>query len=309
MSHILQDQQGIEHHSKGLPIDPDCMFSNHKNVYKKRVEKRQTKLLEKLPFIKPFLGKAEKIVLVTTGCSPMSLLEQYLGGWMVVYLKRALFVFTNTCIFHIPTTSKYTYRHSIAKILYADCTAIKIKGHTLVVTYKNGQKEKFHYIARAERNKLKAWLKTILFDGSSGKEQARRHLCPRCTEELIDDHYMCPRCNLEFKNKAEGKRTSILYPGGGYFYTRHWWLGIGDAITETALIIAALSLLLDALQGSNGGFGPFWMIVVFLVLEKAISIYHAHHFIKEFIPAKKEITPLDTAQWQTRGQVRTQDTP
>jgi hypothetical protein len=35
----------------GLPVDRESMFSNHKKVYKKRTEKRQRKLIIKLPFL------------------------------------------------------------------------------------------------------------------------------------------------------------------------------------------------------------------------------------------------------------------
>lgn len=64
----------------GLSLDREIIFSNHKNVYKKGVEKRQTKLLKKIPFIKYFLKENEKMLLITTGCSPVSLLEQIVTG-------------------------------------------------------------------------------------------------------------------------------------------------------------------------------------------------------------------------------------
>ncbi len=121
MSEILKNQKGIEQNVLGLPVDRDFLFSNHKDIYKKGTEKRQTKLFEKISFIKPFLKEDEKIILVTTGCSPISILEQLLTGWIVFYLKRSLFVFTNKRIFHIPTKFNYSYRNSIAQIIYADC--------------------------------------------------------------------------------------------------------------------------------------------------------------------------------------------
>ncbi len=144
MSEILQNQKGVGQDIMGFPVDSDFLFSDHRNIYIKGIEKRQTKLIKQISFIKPFIKKGEKILLVTTDCSPMSFLEQFLTGWIVFYLKRSLFVFTNKRIFHIPTTSNYTYRNSIAKILYADCQTIEIKGSALVVKYKNGKKEKFY---------------------------------------------------------------------------------------------------------------------------------------------------------------------
>ncbi len=85
----------------GLPVCSEIIFSNHKNVLKKKQKKWQTKLLGKITFIKTFLKEDEKILLITTGCSNTSFLEQFLTGLIFVYMKRSLFVFTNKRIFHI----------------------------------------------------------------------------------------------------------------------------------------------------------------------------------------------------------------
>ena len=36
----------------GLPVNREILFSNHKSVYKKRIEKRQRKLIVKISFFK-----------------------------------------------------------------------------------------------------------------------------------------------------------------------------------------------------------------------------------------------------------------
>ena len=140
MPEILKSQKGVEQNVLGLPVNRDILFSNHKNIYKQGTDKRQTKLFQKISFIKPFLEEGERILLVTTGCSPMSIIEQFLTGWIVFYLKRSLFVFTNKRIFHIPAKLNYSYRNSIAQILYTDCQTIGMKWGTLAVKYKNGKK-------------------------------------------------------------------------------------------------------------------------------------------------------------------------
>lgn len=295
MAEIPRNQGEREQNVLGLPVNRDIIFSNHKDTYKQGTEKRQTKLLQKISFIKPFLKEDEKILLITTGCSPMSIMEQLLMGWIVFYLKRSLFVFTNKRIFHIPTRINYSYRNSITQILYADCQTIEMKGRTLVARYKNGKKEKFYYIGGKEKKKIKTLLKTILLEGIQSKTAGRIHICPRCTKELIGDEYTCPNCRLEFKSKAETKRISIVYPGGGYFYTGHPWLGVGDAITESILLLVMVLSLVDALQGGENGFGSFVFFSVVLVLEKVITVYHSNHFIKEYIPKEKEIKPIATS--------------
>lgn len=276
----------------GIPVERDILFLNHKNTYKKRIEKRQTKLIEKLAFIKPFLKEGEKIVLVTSGCSPVSILEQLVTGWIVFYLKQALFVFTNKRIFHVPTKANYSYRNSIAHILYADCRSIVMKGRTLVVTYKNGKQEKFFYVAGRERKKIKTLLPTLPLEGAQSTTPERTHLCPRCTKELIKEKYICPHCHCEFKDEGEAKKISIVYPGGGYFYTRHPFLGIGDAFAEFFLLVLVILSFIGVIQGVEGSGVGFVVFGVGLAFEKVITVYHANHFIKEYIPKEKEIRPV-----------------
>ena len=276
----------------GLPVNRETIFSNHKNVYKKRVEKRQTKLIKKIPFIKSFLKEDEKILLITTGCSPTPILEQFLTGWIFIYLKRSVFVFTTKRIFHIPTKRDYSYRNSIAQILYPDCNSIQIKGRKLVVGYKNGKKEKFLYIARKEKRKIKALLPTISLEGYPSEIQERIHLCPRCTKELEEEKYICPNCYLEFKEKDKARKISLIYPGGGYFYTRHPFLGISDAIVETILLVLVILSLIDAINSVEGSGVDFFIFAILLVIEKAITVYHSNHFIKEYIPKEKEIKAI-----------------
>jgi hypothetical protein len=276
----------------GLPVNRETIFSNHKNVYKKRVEKRQTKLIKKIPFIKSFLKEDEKILLITTGCSPTSILEQLLTGWIFIYLKRSLFIFTNKRIFHIPTKQNYSYRNSIAQILYPDCDSIQIKGRKLVVGYKNGKKEKFLYIASKEKKKIKSLLPTISLEGYPSEIQKRIHLCPRCTKELEEGKYLCPNCHLEFKDKDEARKISIIYPGGGYFYTRHPFLGVSDAIVETILLVYVIVSLIDVINGVDGSGAGLCIFAIALIFEKLITVYHSNHFIKEYIPREKDIQPI-----------------
>ena len=276
----------------GLPVNPDVMFANHKNIYRERIEKRQRKMLNKISFIRPFLHESETILCVTTGCSPVSLIEQFMTGWIVFHLKRSLFVFTNERIFHIPTKRDFSYRNSLAQILYADCQSIAIKGRNLVTEYKNGKKEKFLYIPRSESKEIKTLLQEMPLEGQPSSMSSRTHLCPRCTNLLVTDQYTCPSCSLEFKNKKQTKRISIIYPGGGYFYTGHPFLGLGDALAEVYLTLLVIAALAAAISGAAGGISALVFLSIILTFEKALTVYHSNHFIKEYIPKDRCIEML-----------------
>ena len=146
----------------GLPVDSEILFSNHKDIYKKRIEKRQRKLIVKISFLKPFLKDGEQVLSITTGYSPLNSLAQYLTGFAFVYLKRSLLVFTNYRILHIPATADYRYNNSIAQVAYKGCQSIVLKGGTLIVQFErtgNGKIEKFKAIASSERRKIRSLLK------------------------------------------------------------------------------------------------------------------------------------------------------
>jgi hypothetical protein len=168
-----------------------------------------------------------------------------------------------------------------------------MKGRTLVAKYKNGRTEKFVYISRHEKKKIKALLRATPLEGEQSPALQRTHLCPRCTNLLVEGHYACPGCSLEFKSKAEARKVSIIYPGGGYFYTRHPWLGVGDAIAEIYLSVKAIMGLIGAVAGDVGLIFMFCLFILVLGFEKLVTIYHSNHFIKEYIPKDRQIGPLE----------------
>ncbi len=274
----------------GLPVDRETLFSNHKKIYKKRIENRQRKLIVKLPFLKPFLKRGEKILLVSTGYSPIASLAQYVTGFLFVYLKRSLFVFTNHRIFHIPATANYQFKNAIAQILYDGCRSISLKGGTLVVEYaKFGQTEKFKAIALSERKKIKALMKAKPFAGTKTQLGKRSYLCPQCTHQLTTGKYVCESCELKFKNKIVAYIVAILFPGGGYLYTRHYFIGLLNAVVEISLLVGIALTLQDMLNKVQGSIKYLALMGAIYLAVKIISVIHSTHFINEFIPRKKHV--------------------
>lgn len=281
----------------GLPVDRETLFSNHQKIYKKRVEKRQRKLIVKLPFLKPFLKKGEKILLITTGYSPLASIAQYLTGFVFIYLKRSLFVFTNLRILHIPTTPAYRYKGAIAQMAYAGCQSISLNGGTLVVEYgRLGNVETFKGIPISERKKIKALLNKAPISGANSDLAERIHLCPRCGHRLTAGKYICEKCQLKFKSKLLARITSILVPGGGYFYTRHNLIGSLNAVLEIFLLLFIGVTLNDTLNGVQGSlFYGAALSAIYLII-KIISVIHSNHFIYEFIPRVRRLETTTSLQ-------------
>jgi hypothetical protein len=289
---LVRSSQTTQKIMFGVPVDREVLLTNHKNVQKKRTAKRQRKLVEKIKFIKPFIKDDEQVLLVTKGYSPASTFEKYIIGWFFIYMKRSLFVFTNQRIFHIPTTPIYSYRNSIAQILYSGCKSIAMKGRSLVVEYtKHAGEDKFFWIAGKEKKKIRELLKTITQVPKKGEASEKTHLCPGCTNALSKDKYICENCGLKFKTKTATSILSIIFPGGGYFYTRRYLLGIIVALVEI-MLLAFIGQSLVNIQNEVGG--SFYLLLIsalVLLVEKTAMIVHTTDFIKEFIPKRRAILP------------------
>jgi len=269
----------------GLPVDTHILFANKKGVYKRSLERRKTKLLQKLAFLAPFLDPDEKIAFVAPGCSPYTPLERLtIGAVWLILVKRALFVFTNKRLLHIPTTWKFDYRGSISQILYQDCRQLHVKSGRLVAEYQNGRTEKFGYIPACDRDIIKHFQFSTSESDRRSENPQRNHLCPNCAHVLPERAIRCPACGLEFKNRATALTISVLAPGGGYFYVRHPFMGIGDALTESYLLIITLVSLGLALLGDGEAMFTFLVFLAALTIEKLLTIYHSNSFLSEFIP-------------------------
>jgi hypothetical protein len=272
-----------------LPVDAAVLFADKKGVRKPGIEKKKMKLVAKLGFLARFLDADEKIIFVTTGCSPFTVLEQItIGAAWLIAVKRALFVFTNKRLFHIPVTTKNDYRGSVAQILYQDCRRLHVKGSALVAEYHSGKKERFSCIPRGDRAIIKRFnLEGDESDRPSERPQ-RNHLCPSCTQILPTGASHCPGCGLEFKNKAQALKYSVLLPGGGYFYTGHPYMGVADALVESYLLLLLVAGLALGLLGEPGVLSGALVVGLVLVLEKLLTVYHSHGFLAEFIPRDRK---------------------
>jgi len=274
-----------------LSINKEICFSNHKEEFKEKIMEGQTKTLAKFAFfLKPLLEPGEEIWLAVEATSPMSFLEQWTSGWVIYYLKRCVLIFTNKRILHIPTKHNFTPRHSVSQIRYGDIEEFKLSGflgRVLKIEYKSGKKEKFYYVKSREFKKLKT-LEHLFMKDQPSHVRERHFLCPRCITPLVKDVFSCPNCRLEFKNMNDAIRISILFPGGGYFYTGHLFLGILDAITEGAFLLELIVSLFKALITMES-WGSVLLFAILLFFEKLITIYHAKGYISEYIPIDKNI--------------------
>jgi len=278
----------------GLPINQEACFSYKGNPNPGLMNQQLKTLKPFVALLKLVLLPGEEILLSARACSPMSFLEQYTHGWIVTYLKRCVLVFTNKRILHFPATYNFQARNSVSEIYYGDIKQFKTPSFlsgTLKLTYATGKKEAFFYMQGAKtKKKLKEILPVQIAGGESSSAGERVYLCPSCASMLKKDIFSCPRCQFQFKDGKVAARLSVLYPGGGDFYTGHPILGLLNAAGEIVLAVGLLTAFIAFMDGKPV-FGDLLVFGIFIAYEKLVGIYHAKRYAEEYIPAEKSFTP------------------
>jgi hypothetical protein len=273
----------------GLPVDRNTIFMNHKGRYKARIEKRQRRLIAKTTFVNFFLKTNERICCLTTGFTPITVMEQLLTGLAFLFFKRAFFIFTDKRILHIPARIDHFSPSAISQILLEDCAHIEIKGRALVVHYKTGKRETFPYINRRERPRIKSLLKKLtLQPKEAGKLHGRAYLCPSCTQVLEEKVSICSACKLRFKSIFQAKIRALIIPGGGYFYNNYPVFGFAVGILESSLLAAFIYQCSHYLNGAPVNFGVMLLLGCALIIEKIIAAFHSQKLTQDLIPEEKE---------------------
>jgi hypothetical protein len=274
----------------GLPVDRQLIFTNSGGYYKKSMEKRQRKLISRVAFLRYFMHYGEKLLFLSTGYSPIGILEQVLTGPLFLFFKRAVFIFTDKRIIHIPTRFNRAHRRALSQILYADCHRIELHGRTLEVTYQDGKQEHFPYMGTPEARKLQKILSRLpIGNGQPSENPHRTSLCPKCHTLLADGSETCPACDLAFKTGLKARLRSLMLPGGGYFYSRYPLPGMVSAGIELLLIGLYVFICLDFGNGLTYASTLLPIMGAAYLVMKLITAFHAHLLVQSSIPEEAHL--------------------
>ena len=291
---------------EGIRVREDLAYTNPRNEANDGVRRRTQQSLEKLQgILRKLLREAEAVVYVARCQAPVGALDQLTFGWYIHRITASVLVFTDRGILHFLTKGDGTLKGGPRQVLWGDIAEASVKGwlnRQVRLVYKNGTKENYWKLKRGDARKLEALLPQ--FVGVTGAMSAAGgvvQLCPACTATIPEKQYQCNQCGAVFKDERTMIRHSILLPGGGYFYTGHPFLGIGDFIVETVLLSAVLTwtlaasgliiLELDPLESASTPAEALFIagiLAVFLVFEKLVTVYHCRRFIREYIPSTEQ---------------------
>ena len=272
-----------------LRVNEAVCFSDAQGQLKASVEKAQRKLLAKAePLLQPILESGEEVLYAVNAMTPYSVMEFLTTSWMITLVKSCLLVVTHRRILHLPITASQRLRGSISEIRYGDLQRITVEGalgKRLVVQYANGKKERFTLYGRGDAAKLGVLVAQVTPGVEPTGDPGRHFLCPRCARRLHQGEEQCPVCGFAFKTRQRALFWSVIAPGGGYFYTGHPVFGIMDALTETVLLVVLIVGIIGGLNGDAESWTMAGVMGVALALEKLLSVYHANHYVAEFLPA------------------------
>jgi hypothetical protein len=290
----------------GVPIREDTLSTDHQGEEKPKTRKRAEEVVEKLQeVLRKAVGPEEAVLYVARCQAPVSPFEQLTFGWYIYYVTATVLVFTNRRLLHFDVTRKGTWKRMLRAVSWGDIDQAKVTGWLskyLELKYRTGKKERYWRLSREDGNKIKVLLEAIFAAGGRESTAAETvtSLCPDCLAELAPRVYNCPRCGLVFKDEKTMVRRSLLIPGGGYFYTGHWFLAIGDFLVEAYLLVLVVVFALFAVgvlvdTSTQPGEAPLaggaaWIaagfVAAILAIEKLLTIHHCKRFVHAFMPSR-----------------------
>ncbi len=291
--------------SSGLRIREDSAYTNAKGEENKGIHKRTDEALAKLQeTLSKILEPDEAILYVARAREKLSTLEQLFLGWHAMFASDSLLlILTNRRLIQIRVKNNGNWNQGIRVARWGDVQEAKVKGFgakMIFLTYKNGAKEAFWQIRGDDGKKVDLLVPTLLraSSGESTSAQGAVSLCPMCMAPLTPEVYECNKCHQAFKNKSSMTSRAWLIPGGAYFYTGHWFLGITAGIGEGIFLLGTLMWLLvaagmpdptaDAQSPAATAGQAFFLALIFfafVALAKWVGLAHGKRSVARFMPA------------------------
>lgn len=291
--------------SSGLRVREDSAYSNAKGEENKGIHKRTDQALEKLQeTLRKVVEPDEAILYVARARERLSTLEQLFLGWHAIFASDSLLlVFTNRRLLQIRVKGNGNWNQGIRCARWGDIQEAKVKGlgaKMLFLTYKDGKKESFWQIRGDDGKKVDLLVPALLAAGTgeSTSAQGAVSLCPMCMAPLTPEVYECNKCHQVFKNKSTLATRAWLIPGGAYFYTGHWFLGITAGLGESIFLLGGLLWILVAVgmpdptadassPAATGGQAIILaaIFLAFVALAKWVGLTHGRRTVGRFIPA------------------------
>lgn len=282
----------------GLRVRLDTLYSDSKGRQKPGIQRRAEKMLQPLRApLQKILARDEVILYAARALPSVRPLQQFIQGWAIYRYSLVILIVTNRRLLQLGIEPGGAWKKSIRSLAWGDAVSAAVKpallGGTLKLRLADKSERAYWKLRRSDAKALKVILPALI-EASSGEATGRGmlQLCPSCTGELIPREYHCRSCGLAFKDEHTLLWRALAIPGGAYFYVGHKWPGVGATIAELYLLIEVLVLVgairvasrAQSIKDALGLVAALLFMILLLVTEKAVSIYHARHAVREFMP-------------------------
>ena len=292
-----------------VPIREDFLYTGNKGEEKDGPRKRAENALDNLQdVLSKLLEPQEAVFYIARAVAPLSSFEQLTLGWQAYHMYGTVLVFTNRRLLRFGVKGKgmrgWSWRRTLHAVRWGDIAEAKCKGilsKALRMKYRDGRKETYMRVSRADAKKIKAVLGAFLPLAAAEASPALGmvSLCPECVASLTPRVYQCQKCQLPFKNEKTLLWRTIFVPGGGYFYAG--WSGFAFFfgflelffIYEIGFWLCVALGLVPApapepgharLDAAAAAFVLAYFLILFAI-ETTIVYLHMRRFVREFTPA------------------------
>ncbi|HSP17743.1 MAG TPA: PH domain-containing protein [Thermoanaerobaculia bacterium] len=278
---------------EGIAFRSDVAFVDEKWVYSQTEVQQTREALRSIgKTLRNLLTPGEQVLMISRGSLRHRLIDLVSPSVaFVIISRRCWYVFTTKRILRI-SNRRFSPRRSVRALPYSAIAAVRFDAGywfgvvlnfaiTLVSTH--GAIETVAGLSVHSFEKLRAFLPpAIRAVTDTGEEPA--DLCPCCAEPLEPRVFACSRCAIRFREPRTAMLMAAIIPGGGYFFTGYWTLGLIALGMEVFLAIALFRAPSVKIAVA---------IAVTLLLQKAAAVVHAHEFASQFVSVDSSgVSPL-----------------
>ena len=286
LSEFNDFQQALECKEHTLPYNFASILSTE-SWGAKRLSKMKFKMLKSFDsLLSGMLEENEQVFYISYGVQS-SVFEQMFMGWMVYYLNRRAFVFTNKRILVIQVKGKFVPWDLLSQIPYENIKAVKRLFANIRIVFTNGKSAVFSGMPGADRKNVPMITEKIREKkgiDTSATPGAAEKLCPYCFAVTDGFPAACPQCNGSFKSAKKAGLLSLLFPGIGDVYLGHRIFGTMEII-GTAIFWIVLLMPVDE-DGNTVALSTRLVLAVFFFF-----IVHGIDALVTFRTGRKGIYP------------------
>lgn len=277
-----------------LPIDVEAVFPEENGFFERRHASARARLLASLrPVLLQVLEPGERIRYATRGFAR----RFTIGGALGQLANQMALVLTNRRLLLVDVNRSGRARDVKNQVRLSEVRGARaglLNGFEIRLG--DGKALRYTGVPRRSCRTLAAALPKLERGAARTKSAGPsvEHLCPSCLNLVpgrVGSITVCPNqtCGIPFREASRAEKFSLLVPGLGDLYLRHYPLGALQFVTSMVLLIVAVRLVLEVAAIGNEG-GEAGVAVVGAAV--AVGVPRVMSFLSTRYKARLGLVPL-----------------